>query len=102
MVVPKLHSHWPKGWHEHDTLLCQLPKAECDALWTAYLHDHVGLACRKEIKPGNKTATCTLRGQAKREGHADKVAREQEQFDAYIESEARRVAEILEEYPNAE
>ena len=57
------HKHWSKGlaerfgidwdkigWHD-------MPKAECDALWTAYMHGHEGRACEKEQLPGNKTET---------------------------------------------
>ena len=91
------HSHWPKSWPEFNTRRCSLPKKDCDALWAAYLHDHVGLPCRKLVQPGNKIATCTLRGMAKRLATGVRAADQQAAFESYMKIEARRVAEILEE-----
>lgn len=57
------HSHWPT--REPFTDLnrrrrCDLPKQECDALWTAFQHGHVGQVCEKTVLPGNKASTCRL------------------------------------------
>lgn len=65
------HSHWPT--REPFTLLaqtrrCNLPKAECDALWSAYQHHHEGQACVKRVEPGNAQATCVLRPGASERG----------------------------------
>jgi hypothetical protein len=55
------HKHWPEDhpfyerakWH-YSTL------KECDRIWTQYWHGHEGIACDKQVLPGNVTATCVL------------------------------------------
>lgn len=49
------HSHYPGI-----TCTGPLTKDQCDELWRWYQHGHEGVACVKEVLPGNKTATCIL------------------------------------------
>jgi hypothetical protein len=95
------HSHWPTRFPQSKTHRCPLPKAECDALWTAYLHDHVGLPCHKEIKSGGKVATCTLRGMAKADSRAVDKERQEADFLKFQVKEALRVAQLLKEQDDA-
>jgi hypothetical protein len=55
------HSHWPASFPEARKLrICGLSKKECDLIWTQYQHGHEGRECKKQVLPGNVTATCVL------------------------------------------
>ena len=60
------HSHWDaKRFPEANRLSRhEMLKAECDALWTAYLHGHEGTPCDKRVEEGAKVALCVMRPNA--------------------------------------
>jgi hypothetical protein len=53
--MARSHSHYPGI-----TCTGPLTKAQCDLLWTQYMHGHEGAACVKEVLPGNVKASCVL------------------------------------------
>lgn len=84
---PKSHRHYPG-------ILCTGPlsKAECDAIWREYLHGHVGQPCRKDVKPGNKIATCVIARDVEVLHSEARSTSRDEQFVSYTKSERERIA----------
>jgi hypothetical protein len=90
------HKHLPKSHYLYDVWPAhEMPKADCDRMWTQYLHGHEGRECVKDVKPGNKIATCILKSADKEHVNADEQARRDAVFEAFSNAEARRYAALI-------